>query len=172
MGFFGLQAYEIFMNKDAWASGFYSRYGDFGEWWNKEIGIVDMPEQRLLSPYKRHVATLFGYIYVAGIAFTVIGEQFGPVVLFVGHFFNMLVANAPAKIKFEVDREKGFTMSRHNYMIDQALCFILLMIAFSELSWNSKKAEDSLVKGKKTKEMAWGSKDGGKDLACGDGGCC
>ena len=161
------------MNKDAWASGFYSRYGDFGEWWNKEIGIVDMPEQRLLSPYKRHVATAFGYCYVAGIAFTVIGEQFGPVVLFVGHFFNMLVANAPAKIKFEVDRETGFTMSRHNYMIDQVLCFILLMITFSGLSWAGKKDDSrDFSKVKKTQDLAWGSKDGGKDLPCGSGGCC
>jgi hypothetical protein len=32
------------MNKDAWASGFYSRYGDFNTWWNNEVGIVVMPE--------------------------------------------------------------------------------------------------------------------------------
>ena len=44
VGFFVFQAYDIFMNKDAWASGFYSRFGDFTGWWNKEIGIVVMPE--------------------------------------------------------------------------------------------------------------------------------
>lgn len=67
----------------------------------------------------------------------------------------MLVANAPAKIKFEVDRETGFTMNRHNYMIDQAMCFIMIMIAFSEMAWVAKKADDTkdfVKKGQKVRK--------------------
>jgi len=81
-------------------------------------------------------------MYVAGTALTITGEQVGLVVLMIAHFFNVLVANAPAKIKFEADRETGFTMNRHNYMIDQAIFFILLIVCFSEMSW-AKKEDDT-----------------------------
>ena len=142
------------MNKDAWASGFYSRFGDFQGWWNDEISLfgIKMPEQRELHPYKRHIATVFGYAYVFGTALLITGEKAGAICLLVAHIANVLVANAPAKLKFEVDREKGFTMNRHNYMMDQILVFVLLMVAFSEMSWVGKKEDDTkdFVKGRKT----------------------
>ena len=35
--YFLFQTYEIFMNKDKWASSLYSAYGNFETWWNKHF---------------------------------------------------------------------------------------------------------------------------------------
>lgn len=42
--FFIYQAYEIFFNKDKWASSFYSAYGNFEEYWNKHLRPTLMKE--------------------------------------------------------------------------------------------------------------------------------
>lgn len=33
--YFGFLVYEIYSNKEKWASNFYSAYGAFENWWNK-----------------------------------------------------------------------------------------------------------------------------------------
>jgi hypothetical protein len=35
--YFMYQAYEIFFNKEKWAGSLYSAYGNFEEWWNKQL---------------------------------------------------------------------------------------------------------------------------------------
>lgn len=35
--YFLYQAYEIYYNKEKWASSFYSAYGNFEEYWNKHF---------------------------------------------------------------------------------------------------------------------------------------
>ena len=37
ISYFAYNAYEIYSNKDKWASSFYSAYGNFESWWNKHF---------------------------------------------------------------------------------------------------------------------------------------
>lgn len=44
------QAYEIFFNKEKWASSFYSAYGNFEEYWNKHVVKSLMKELQYKMP--------------------------------------------------------------------------------------------------------------------------
>ena len=101
--YFLYQAYEIFFNKEKWASSFYSAYGNFEEYWNKHLikslmkeFQYKMPVQKQLYPYKQKAAMFTGYFYGFGSILLWTGEKFAPLILIVPHVVQMALVNSPS----------------------------------------------------------------------------
>ena len=103
---FVYNAYEIYIAKDKWASSFYSAYGNFESWWNKQFKRKLMkefaftaPDQKELYPYKIKVTMIIGYMYTFGTLLLLTGEALAALILVVPHFVVSLVTNGPTFAK-------------------------------------------------------------------------
>ena len=104
--YFLFNVYEIYSNKDKWASSFYSAYGNFESWWNKQFKRTLMkefaftfPDQKELYPYKSKVTMIVGYAYGFGSLLFLTGETLAALILVVPHFVVSLVTNGPTFAK-------------------------------------------------------------------------
>ena len=103
---FCFQAFEIYQNRDRWGSMFYSAYGSFDSWWNKQYKrtlmsefAYDMPDQKLLMPYKSKAAVIFGYACTFGSALFWTGEKFAVLILMIALMGYSFVLNGPMQQK-------------------------------------------------------------------------
>lgn len=90
--YFLYQAYEVFFNKEKWASSLYSAYGKFEEYWNKHLRkrlinefSYSVPAQKAVYPYKYKASLIMGYLYGFGGLFLWTGERWAPLILLVPH---------------------------------------------------------------------------------------
>lgn len=102
--YFLFQAYEIFFNKEKWASSLYSAYGNFAEWWNKSFKRIvwnelayTMPAQRDFYIYKHKATLILGYLFGIGSLLLLTGEALGAAIVMVPHAVYALLTNAPSQ---------------------------------------------------------------------------
>ena len=104
--YFFYQAYEIYTAKDKWASTFYSNYGSFESWWNKQFKrtvmnefAYTMPDQRELYPYKAKVALFYGYACAFGSLLLFTGEKWASLILMISGSAYALIIHGPIQAK-------------------------------------------------------------------------
>ena len=147
--FFIYQAYEIYTNKDKWASSFYSAYGSFESWWNKQFKrtmmkefAYDMPDQSLLRPYKAKIALGMGYGCAFGSLLLWTGEKWAAAILLIPQFLYTAIINGPMHAKTQTT----FGRPEQAWVLDCMIMTALIMITGSNLqiaSANKKQQVDA-----------------------------
>ena len=134
--FFLYQSYEIYSNKDKWASSFYSAYGAFESWWNKQFKRLimkefayTMPDQKELQPYKAKVALGMGYGCAFGSLLLWTGEKWAAMILLIPQILYSAIVNGPLHAKTQT----VFGRAEQAWMIDVMIMCALLMITGSNL---------------------------------------
>ena len=142
--YFLFQAYEIFMNKDKWASSFYSAYGNFEMWWNKHFKRLvwnefayEMPDQRDMYPFKAKVALALGYGYGFGTLLLLTGEKWAALILCIPHLIVSVITNAPSQAKTST----MFGTAEQGWCFDLMILFSMIMITGSSLQIATAKKE-------------------------------
>ena len=140
--YFCFQAYEIYTNKNKWASSFYSSYGSFETWWNKNFKrtvmnefAYTMPDQKLLQPYKTKAALVYGYGNAFGSLLLLTGEKWASLILMIPAVAYALVIHGPIEQKTQTQ----FGRAEQAWVIDFAIIFALFAITGSALSIASEK---------------------------------
>ena len=130
------QAYEIYSNKDKWASSFYSAYGSFETWWNKQFKRVmmkefayDMPDQRIFNPYRAKIAMGMGYCCAFGSLLLWTGEKWAAMILLIPQIIYSAIINGPLHAKTQT----VFGRPEQAWVLDVMIMCALLMITGSHL---------------------------------------
>ena len=134
--YFIYQAYEIFMNKDKWASSLYSAYGNFETWWNKhfkrlvmEEFAYTMPDQHDLYPYKAKITLGLGYLFGVGSLLLLTGEKWSALIICIPHLIVSVITNAPSQAKTATT----FGPFEQAWLFDLAIFISMIMITGSSL---------------------------------------
>jgi len=142
--FFCFQAYDIYANKDRWASTFYSNYGIFESWWNKQFKrtlmkelAYDMPDQKVLFPYKAKSAIFFGYFCAFGSLLLWTGEKFSSLILLVPAIVHGAIVHGPMQAKTQTT----FGRAEQAWVIDVAIIAALIAVTGGALSITSSKKQ-------------------------------
>uniref|UniRef100_A0A7S3MNW6 Uncharacterized protein n=1 Tax=Favella ehrenbergii TaxID=182087 RepID=A0A7S3MNW6_9SPIT len=140
--YFAYQAFEIYSSKDKWASQFYSNYGSFESWWNKQFKrtipkefAYTLPDQKLLYPYKAKAALLFGYCCAFGSLLLWSGEKWASLILMIPDAAYALVIHGPMEGKTQT----VFGRAEQAWVVDFAIVFVLFAITGAQLSIASEK---------------------------------
>ena len=134
--------YEIYTHKERWASNFYSSYGSFETWWNKNFKrtlmkefAYTMPDQKELYPYKQKAAVVAAYVWGFGSLLLWTGEKFAALLLLFPHVAYTLILHGPLQAKTMTT----FQRADQAMLLDFAIVATLLMITGSHLSIASDK---------------------------------
>ena len=102
IAYFCFQCYEIYSGKDKYASKFYSAYGQFESWWNKNFKrtimnefAYTMPDQKELYPYKAKVTMFMGYFWAFGSLWLVTGDTTAALLLLPTQIIHSAVTHGP-----------------------------------------------------------------------------
>ena len=140
--FFLFQAYEVYASKEKWASTFYSSYGSFESWWNKQFKrtlmpefAYTMPDQKELYPYKNKAALFFAYFYAFGSLLLLTGEKFASVIIMAAAIVQAIVSHGPMYAKTQTT----FGRAEQAWVIDFAIICVLFVVTGSFLSIASEK---------------------------------
>ena len=132
--FFFYQVYEIYQNKDKWASNLYSTYGAFESWWNKQFKrtlmnefAYTMPDQKELYPYKAKATLIFGYVCAFGSLLLLTGEKFAVLLLIWPQLIYSIIFHGPMYAKTQT----AFGRAEQAWVLDFALIFALIMVTGS-----------------------------------------
>jgi len=146
--YFGYQAYEIFFNKEKWASSLYSAYGNFEEWWNKSFKRLvwkefayTMPNQRDFYPYKQKATLILGYMYGFGSLLLLTGEKWAALILLVPHCLHALLTNAPSS----ATTYNGFNLMQQSWINDLLIACALIMVTGLDLQISSSSSKSATV---------------------------
>ena len=136
--------YEIYSNKDKWASNFYSSYGVFENWWNKQFKRTLMnefaytvPAQSTLQPYRQKGTVVMGYCYGFGSLLLWTGEIWASLILLVPHVLHSLIIHGPIYAKTQT----FFDRADQAWVLDFTIIAALLMVTGSHLQIASPKKE-------------------------------
>ena len=142
-------AYDIYMNKDKWASSFYSAYGSFESWWNKiykrqilKEFAYTMPDQQLLRPYRAKAALCIMYASGLGSLLLWTGEKWAAMILLIPQIILSAIYHGPLQQKTQT----VFGRAEQAWIIDVMIMCALLMITGSNLqiaSQNKKQQVDA-----------------------------
>ena len=135
--YFAHTSYQIYSARDKWASTFYSAYGNFESWWNKQFKRIlwnefaySMPDQKELYPYKAKVALILGYCNAFGSLLLITGEKWAALILLVPQVVQTLVVNGPSFAKTQT----VFGRQEQQWVLDLIIMAALLMVTGSKLS--------------------------------------
>ena len=130
------------MRKEKWASTFYSNYGSFETWWNKNFKrtlmsefAYTMPDQKELFPYKFKVPVVAGYVWGFGSLLLLTGEKWAAMLLLIPHVLHTIILHGPLQAKTMT----AFQRADQAMLLDFAIVAALLMITGSQLSISSDK---------------------------------
>lgn len=150
--YFLYQCYDIYFHQDRWVSSFYSSYGAFESWWNKNFKRTlmkefqyTMPDQKELYPQKRRAAIVLGYTWSFGSLLLWTGEKWSALILLIPHFVYTMIINGPTQAKTMTT----FGRMDQAWILDFAIFAALLMITGSKLSISSGAGKKAAVEAKR-----------------------
>ena len=150
--YFIYQAYEIYFNKEKWASSLYSAYGNFEEFWNKNLkkNLIKelqygLPKQKEVYIYKHKAAMIMGYLYGFGALLLLTGEKWASLILIVPHLLQTVLVNSPSA---QLNISK-YNSQQQSLELDLIILAGLIMLTGTELNISSSSKKKAVKTGKK-----------------------